>query len=155
MWNVPVSLSRFLSADERLQVDALFAAILPGGGGAPGARDVGAADFLVRLLSLDASTVEDIPRWRATYRQGLALLDAAARGRFGTTLAELGVEPTTALLESLAGNAVSGAPPGFDQAGFFALLRSHCIEGCFADPRWGGNRGGAMWKWFGYLQQGK
>jgi hypothetical protein len=37
-----------------------------------------------------------------------------------------------------------------DQKRLFATLRSHCIEGCFGDPRWGGNDGGAMWRWFGY-----
>jgi hypothetical protein len=40
-----------------------------------------------------------------------------------------------------------------DQRQLFALLRDHCIQGCFADPRWGGNRDAAMWRWFGYLSE--
>ena len=28
-------------------------------------------------------------------------------------------------------------------------MRNHCIEGCFADPRWRGNRDAVMWRWLG------
>jgi gluconate 2-dehydrogenase gamma chain len=34
----------------------------------------------------------------------------------------------------------------------FTTLRRHCIQGCFADPRWGGNKNKVMWRGIGYLQ---
>jgi hypothetical protein len=54
------------------------------------------------------------------------------------------------LLKDLAAAKLPNAPAGFNQAQFFATLRSHCIEGCFADPRWGGNRENVIWQWYGY-----
>ena len=40
-------------------------------------------------------------------------------------------------------------PDGLDQKRVFATMRNHCIEGCFADPRWRGNRDAVMWRWLG------
>jgi gluconate 2-dehydrogenase gamma chain len=34
----------------------------------------------------------------------------------------------------------------------FKTLLRHCLQGCFADPRWGGNKDKIMWRAFGYLQ---
>ena len=47
--------------------------------------------------------------------------------------------------------ATTAAQVANDNPAFFDLLRAHCIEGCFCDPRWGGNRDGIMWRWFDYL----
>jgi gluconate 2-dehydrogenase gamma chain len=33
---------------------------------------------------------------------------------------------------------------------FVKVLREHVIEGLFADPSYGGNAGGAGWRWLGY-----
>jgi hypothetical protein len=43
-------------------------------------------------------------------------------------------------------------PGEVDQKRLFATLRGHCIEGCFSDPRWRGNRDGIVWRWIGYLE---
>ncbi len=148
-------LTRFLTSAELRQVEALFDAILPPDPetGCPGAREVGAADFLQRQLALDEARLPDAPRWRALYRAGLAALDAAARARDGAPLASLGPAAAGSLLAELAAGKLAAMPAGFDQRQFFALLRDHCIQGCFADPRWGGNRDAAMWRWFGYLTE--
>lgn len=155
MENLSPLLTRFLTSQELLQVAALFDAIIPPdpATGNPGARAVGAADFLQRVLAIDESRVHDVPRWRATYRQGLAALDGIARARDFGPLADLSIEQATTLLTELAGNKLVGLPPTIDQKAWFGLMRDHCIQGCFADPKWGGNRGGAMWKWFGYLNE--
>ena len=148
-------LTRFLTSAEMRQVEALFEAIIPPdpATGCPGARAVGAADFLQRLLALDEARVADGPRWRAQYRQGLHALDAISRARDFGPLADLTVDPAAALLTDLAAAKLVGMPAAFDQKSWFGNLRDHCIQGCFADPRWGGNRDGAMWKWFGYLHE--
>ena len=54
----------------------------------------------------------------------------------------------TALLVS--SSAVRPRPSeGLDQKRLFTTMRNHCIEGCFADPRWRGNREAVMWRWLG------
>ena len=35
----------------------------------------------------------------------------------------------------------------------FKTLWRHCLQGCLADPRWGGNKDKIMWRAIGYLQQ--
>ena len=44
----------------------------------------------------------------------------------------------------------TGFPDAAWQKSFFLTLRGHAIEGCLADPRWGGNRDGVIWNWLGY-----
>jgi hypothetical protein len=138
---------RFLGAGEKDAVAALFEAILPGDEHSPGARDADAAEYVSVLLAQDAAVYYEIPAWQALYRAALPALAAAA----GRPLAELSVGEATARLSSLAAGTLAGLPPELDQRKLFATLRAHCIEGCFADPRWGGNRDAVVWRWFGYL----
>lgn len=39
-----------------------------------------------------------------------------------------------------------------NQIVFFRTLLRHCLQGCFADPRWGGNKDKIIWRAMGYLQ---
>jgi hypothetical protein len=142
----------FFSGPQRRQVEALFDAILPGDAGAPAAHDVGAAEFLDRLLAREPSAYYDIQAWRTLYVNGLAALDAASAALYGRPLLDLDAGETEGLLTNLSRGSLIGFPPEVDQQRLFATFRNHCIEGCFADPRWGGNRDGLMWRWFGYLQ---
>ncbi|MDQ3951600.1 MAG: gluconate 2-dehydrogenase subunit 3 family protein [Actinomycetota bacterium] len=142
---------RFFDDAQRRTVEALFEAILPGKSDSPGARDAGAADYVSALLARPELYYE-IPRWRELYPAALRALDAAAAARFGgRSVADLPPLEVTALLRDLAAGTVEGMPADVDQKRLFATLRAHCIEGCFADPRWGGNRGGLMWEWLGCL----
>lgn len=150
-------LTHRLSSDELRQVEALFDAIIPPDAALalPGARKVGAADCLQRMLALDESLAPDAGRWHSVYRMGLAALDRIASEREGAPLAMLEPDAAGRLLSDLAAARLESMPDGFDQKAFFTLLRDHCIQGCFSDPRWGGNRDEAMWKWFGYLHEGR
>jgi hypothetical protein len=144
---------RFLSADEKAALAALFEAILPGDEHSPGARDADAAEYVSVLLAQPASTYYEIPAWQALYRAALPALEAAgSAANGGRRLAELSVPEATALLSSLAAGSLGGMAPEIDQRKLFATLRAHCIEACFADPRWGGNRDAVIWRWFGYLE---
>jgi gluconate 2-dehydrogenase gamma chain len=138
---------RFFSSAQHEQVAAVFEAIWPGGEDSPSARDAGAADYLDLLLGSPDSVYYEIPNWRLLYTTGLAMLDAAVRVRSGLAkpLASLSVAELTPLLMALNASGWSGFPQGF-----FSTLRAHCIEGCLADPRWGGNQLGIIWKWMGY-----
>jgi gluconate 2-dehydrogenase gamma chain len=140
----------FLNEEQRAQAAALFDALLPGSSDAPGATDAGAVDYLDSLLTRDPTSYYEIQGWRDLYTHALSALDEAARqanGRGG--LAALGREEVTALLGQLQRGEAEGLPDGLDQKRVFTTMRNHCIEGCFADPRWRGNRDAVMWRWLG------
>jgi gluconate 2-dehydrogenase gamma chain len=140
----------FLSEDQRAQAAVIFEALLPGSASAPGAADAGAVDYLDALLTRDPASYYEIEGWRDLYTGGLAALDEAARqanGRGG--LADMEREEVTALLAQLQRGEAAGLPEGVDQKRLFTTMRNHCIEGCFADPRWRGNRDAVMWRWLG------
>ncbi len=143
---------RFFSDVQLRQVAAIFDAIWPGSATNPGARDAGAGDYLSLLLGCDDAVYYEIPAWRPQYVAGLAMLNAVALARpgLGRPLEQLTVPEMTALLKELAAGTLSGFPNADWQRQFFATLRGHAIEGCLADPRWGGNRDGVIWKWLGY-----
>lgn len=150
MWRFKPPANRFFSADRRKQVEVLFDAIFPSSDDTPGAKDADAAEYLDRLLAMDKSTYFEIPGWQAQYPPALSALDAASQALNGVPLAGGSRDQTTALLKSLAAGTIAGFPAGIDQKKLFALLRGHCLEACFADPRWGGNKDGVIWKWMGY-----
>ena len=140
----------FLNDEQRAQAAALFDALLPGAHDAPGATDAGAVDYLDSLLTRDPASYYEIQGWRDLYTSALAALDEAAlraNGRGG--LSALGREEVTALLGQLQRGEAEGLPEGLDQKRVFTTMRNHCIEGCFADPRWRGNRDSVMWRWLG------
>jgi gluconate 2-dehydrogenase gamma chain len=153
VWILPESDARFFTEEERLAVEALFEAILPAGERAPSAKDVGAADYLDCLLAREPSPYYEIAGWQQIYRSALPALEAAASvAAGGRSIAQQSLSERTELLARLAQAGLTEFPAGLDQKKFFATLRAHCIEGCFSDPRWGGNRNREMWRWYGYIE---
>lgn len=152
MWILPPSEARFFNPEQRAQVAALFEAILPGTDHSPGATDAGAVEYIDRLLALDGATYYEIPRWRELYQAALPALADAAAARYGAPLQNLTADQLTELLGELQRGELTEVPSQVDQRRFFSVLRAGCIEGCFADPRWGGNADRVMWRWYGYLQ---
>jgi gluconate 2-dehydrogenase gamma chain len=140
-----------LTQDERLAIAKLLEAILPGDETTPGATDAGAIDYVDGLLGLGATYYWEIPTWLNAYKSWVPLLDAEARSRFQVPLRDCNIDQATSIVADLAQNKLQQAPQGQNQKAFFMLLRAHCIEACFADPRWGGNRDGVMWKYVGYI----
>ncbi len=155
MWILhPPSERFFKDPQQRKQVEALFSVIVPGDVTGPNATDVDAVEYLDRLLAMDEKTYYEIPKWKDQYTKGLPALNQASTAlNNGANIHQLAKEKLVELLDKLSKGQLSGFPEGFDQKGFFETLRNHCIEGCFADPRWGGNKDGKMWRWFGYLQE--
>ena len=150
-WEYKEPASRFLRGPQRAQVQVLLEAIVPGSDINPGATDADAVEYVDRLLAMDDSTYYDISRWRQQYAQGLAVLVSAAVTRFaGKALEDLAPDEAVALLKDLAAGTLLGAARQSWQSDFFSTLRSHAIEGCFADQRWGGNRDNIIWEWYGY-----
>ncbi len=158
-WDIEFRLpdTRFFTDAERAQVATVFRAIQPRdtARGIPGADDCDAAEFLDRLLAMRSDGPvklhEDLGQWQAGYRGWLAALDAAATTQFGKPLAQLGQGDATTLLDRLERGQLAGAGSAADQKRLFDTLWRHCLQGCWSDPRWGGNRNRIMWRWLGYL----
>lgn len=122
---------------------AIFEQMFPATDGLPGATEIGVLAYVDRALAgAYASAVE-------TYRLGLAALDRATRTEIGVGFAEATPKQQRAFLTGLErGRLKRFAAP--NQVDFFNLLLSHCQEGLFSDPAYGGNRDKLGWKTLGH-----
>lgn len=152
MWELVKPDTRFFTADQRKAVEALFEAILPGTDTSPGATDANAAEYLDTLLAMDHDTYYLVPQMKQMYPVGLLVLEDASRRLFGGRgVVALTLDERTQLLEKLAAGKIEGTSYSEkDQKAFFTDLRTRCIEGCFGDARWGGNKDNVMWRWYGW-----
>lgn len=153
-WSIPTGPDGFLTEEERAALTRLFDAVFPGNPARciPTTTAANVVAFLDRLLSCDAGVYWEIPAWRTLYRDGLAALAVAARQRYDKELSVLPRPQVTELLQALERGELDMATP---QRTLFRIMRSHCLQGCFADPGWGGNAEQMMWQWLGYRTEPK
>lgn len=143
MGEVGVSAPLTFNPHELRTAEAVFACLFPADEHGPGAREIGVVTYVDRALAGAYSHLSE------TYRLGLAALDRAARDRCGQPFADCSVTDQVAILAALE----RGELPGFHtppQREFFDLLRTHCIEGLFSDPLYGGNRDKLGWRVLGH-----
>lgn len=156
-WPYVMPQSGYLTGEEEKQVAAIFSRIVPrdAARGIPGATDAGAARFVSLLLAMDKSVYDEIPAWQTLYRGGLAALAVHSQQSLGKPLAQLSEEEMDGLLQKLEQGKVENLtlPGTLTQPTVFKTFWRHCLQGCFADPRWGGNKDRIMWRWLGYLQE--
>jgi gluconate 2-dehydrogenase gamma chain len=121
-----------LSTPEAATLAAVCARIIPTDDTGPGATEARAADYIDRALGgwLAPS--------REAYAAGLAAIDDAARARGGQRVVDLPPAQQDAVLDTLA------------PTPFFALVRTHTIQGTFCDPAYGGNANFVGWDLIGY-----
>jgi gluconate 2-dehydrogenase gamma chain len=121
-----------LSAGERATLAAMCARIIPTDETGPGAAEAGASVYVDRALGgwLASS--------REAYTEGLAALDDAARAQRGNRFIDLSTADQDAVLRAI------------EQTPFFALVRTHTIQGTFCDPAYGGNVNFVGWDLIGY-----
>lgn len=156
--NIPTWLRRpaasILDDAQLAALDRLFDGILPADHTRqiPGAREARASRFVNQLLAMDPSVYEEIPAWRALYLKALGELEKYCNKKYAKTLADIEDASLVELLTQLEAAALEGLATDLDQKVVFTTLRRHCIQGCFADPRWGGNDNKIMWRALGYLQ---
>ncbi|MEX2536406.1 MAG: gluconate 2-dehydrogenase subunit 3 family protein [Trueperaceae bacterium] len=120
---------------------------------------------------------DELPRYgyqssltpREIYRRGLQMVDSYSRSQYGARLTDLSEDDQESVVETMAdspgelfdGGGVRGQGGqlgGDEETGFhapalrefFEVLRSHVIEGMFADPLYGGNRDLVGWYMLGY-----
>lgn len=144
----------FLTPQEIKQLDAIFRRILPEDTGRqiPGAVAAGASNFVSQLLAMDDSVYLEIKDWRTLYRAALPALNDYCKRTYGTALPEADDKTVNEILASLEVGTLAGLPPTMKPQVVFKTFLRHCIQGCFADPRWGGNKDKIMWRAIGYLQ---
>src|SRR6185295_4336259 len=133
----------FFNDQEAATVAALAERIMPGAPGKPGARDAGVLNYIDLALAGAYTDQQEF------YRHGLAALEAHSRKTYSQSFVQLTAarqdEVITALEEAKA--------PSFtwpSARNFFETLRTHTMEGMFADPIYGGNKDFAGWTLVGF-----
>jgi gluconate 2-dehydrogenase gamma chain len=133
----------FFNDDDYRTIIAYTERLMPGAPGKPGATDADVANYIDLALS---GPYEDQQYF---YRCGLQQLDAHCRAAFGKPFRGLAAEQQDATITALE----AGKAPEFvwptGQA-FFNTVRTHTMEGMFADPIYGGNKDFAGWRLVGF-----
>lgn len=131
-----------LTASESDLLEAICARLIPSDENGPGAREARAAHYIDRALggALAAS--------KPAYVAGFAALDRYARSSRGQPFLELSERD----MDSVLIDVETGAATGFQgsPAAFFAMVRTHTLQGTFGDPYYGGNAHFVGWDLLGY-----
>lgn len=133
----------FLNDDDAATVEAFAERIMPGSAGKPGARDAGVRNYIDLALAGAYADLQDF------YRRGLSALDAHCRATYKEPFVKLDAERQDAVITALE----QGKAPAFtwpSAQAFFNTLRTHTMEGMFADPVYGGNKDFAGWMLVGF-----
>lgn len=133
----------FFNSDEAATVAAIAERIFPGAPGMPGARDADVLNYIDLALAGAYSDLQEF------YRHGLNQLDAHCRAAYRQPFARLDAKQQDEVLTALEGGKVAEFTWPTARA-FFETLRTHTIEGMFADPIYGGNKDFAGWKLVGF-----
>jgi gluconate 2-dehydrogenase gamma chain len=157
---------QFLNGDEAAFVEAAIDTLIPGDDVGPGALELGVAVFIDRQLNsgygrgdrmyLQGPFIEGTPeqgyQLRMTpselVRNGILDLNAYLREKHKRTFDGLSSDDRVAVLTQLEKREIQ--LPTVPTAVFFNLLYDLTMQGYFADPLYGGNKGKASWKMIGF-----
>jgi len=130
--------------DEHAATVAAFAErLMPGAPGKPGAHDANVLNYIDLALAGAYAEQQDF------YRRGLAQLDAYCRKAHGQPFVKLSAARQDEVIGALEQGKASEFEFPTAQA-FFNTLRTHTMEGMFADPVYGGNKDFSGWKLVGF-----
>jgi len=129
----------FLNDDDAAIVAAFTERLMPGAPGKPGAREAGVLNYIDLAL---AGAYEDLQDF---YRRGLASLDAYCRKTHNAPFPRLDAARQDKVITALEEGKATGFTWPTAQA-FFNTVRTHTMEGMFADPIYGGNKDFAGWR---------
>src|SRR6516164_9554793 len=124
-------------------VAAFAERLVPGAPGKPGARDAGVLNYIDLALAGAYADLQDF------YRRALAQLDAFCRKAYGEPFAKLESARQDEVIKALEDDKADGFVWPKAQA-FFNTVRTHTMEGMFADPIYGGNKDFAGWRLVGF-----
>lgn len=133
----------FFNHADAATIAAFTERLMPSAPDKPGARDADVLNYIDLALAGAYAEMQDF------YRRGLASLDAHCRGAYKESFIHLTPEKQDEVITALeAGNATGFSWPSARE--FFSILRTHTMEGMFADPLYGGNRNFAGWRLVGF-----
>ena len=133
----------FFNDDDAATVAAFAERLMPGAAGSPGARDANVLNYIDLALAGAYSDQQDF------YRRGLIALDAYCRKAHGAPFVKLDAARQDEVITTLEQNKASGFTWPTAPA-FFNTMRTHTMEGMFADPVYGGNKDFAGWRLVGF-----
>jgi gluconate 2-dehydrogenase gamma chain len=133
----------FLNDDDAATVAAFTERLMPGAPGKPGAREAGVLNYIDLALSGAYADLQDF------YRRGLAALDRYCRQTHNLSFARLDPARQDSVIKALEEGKATGFTWPTAQA-FFNTVRTHTMEGLFADPIYGGNKEFAGWVLLGF-----
>ncbi|MDY6944286.1 MAG: gluconate 2-dehydrogenase subunit 3 family protein [Pseudomonadota bacterium] len=164
--DAPVPVYQFLNGDEAAFVEAVVDTFIPADEVGPGALELGVATFIDGQLNsgygrgdrmyLQGPFIEGTPeqgyQLRMTpselVRNGILDLNAYLRQTRKATFDGLGNDDRIAVLKQLEARQI--ALPTVPTATFFNLLYDLTMQGYFADPLYGGNKGKVSWQMIGF-----
>jgi hypothetical protein len=133
----------FFNAQDAATIAAFTERLMPGAPGKPGAGDAAVLNYIDLALSGAYAELQDF------YRRGLAQLDAYCRTAHDNPFVRLEASQQDAVITALEQGKATGFTWPTAQA-FFETVRTHTIEGLFADPVYGGNKDFAGWRLVGF-----
>lgn len=129
----------FFNDEDAVTMTVFTERLWPAAPGKPGATEAGVLNCIDLALAGAYADQQDF------YRRGLAQLDAYCRSAHGKPFAQL----DTALQDEVIRAIEQGKATGFvwpTAPAFFNTVRTHTMEGLFADPVYGGNKNFAGWR---------
>ncbi len=133
----------FFNHDQAATVAAFAERLMPSAPGKPGARDAGVVNYIDLALAGAYADLQDF------YRRGIAQLDGYCRATYHSPFSQLNAAQQDEVIAALENGKVGGFTWPTAQA-FFNTLRTHTMEGMFADPVYGGNQNFAGWRLVGF-----
>jgi gluconate 2-dehydrogenase gamma chain len=133
----------FFNDDDSRTITAFSERLMPGAPGKPGATDAGVLNYIDLALSGAYADQQDF------YRRGVAQLDAHCTQTYGKPFRSLTAAQHDEIITALE----QGKAPAFawpTAQAFFNTVRTHTMEGMFADPVYGGNKNFAGWRLVGF-----
>jgi gluconate 2-dehydrogenase gamma chain len=133
----------FFNHDNAATIAAFTERLIPGAPDKPGARDAGVLNYIDLALAGAYADLQDF------YRRGLAQLDAYCRKTHSESFQHLDTARQDEVIKALEEGKATGFTWPTAQE-FFNTLRTHTMEGMFADPIYGGNKDFAGWRLVGF-----
>ena len=129
----------FFNDDDAATVTAFTERLWPAAPGKPGATEIGVLNYIDLALAGAYAEQQDF------YRRGLTALDAYCRKSYQQPFVALNANQQDAVITALErGEASEFTWPS--AVAFFNTVRTHTMEGLFADPIYGGNKDFAGWR---------
>ena len=133
----------FFNDDDAATMAAFTERLWPAAPGKPGATEVGVLNYIDLALAGAYVDQQDF------YRRGLAQLDAYSTAAHGKPFVQLDAAMQDDVVRALEQGRATGFAWPSAQA-FFNTVRTHTMEGMFADPVYGGNKDFAGWRLVGF-----